>query len=77
MNNQDQPATRGSVQPVSSVCCPDWEPQTKILDAPIILQSVRSGGAYQYPGIPFRYCPWCGKQRSPNAKATNPDPTKP
>lgn len=40
--------------------CPDWAPQINIVNGPIILQSVRSGGAYKYPGKQFLFCPWCG-----------------
>lgn len=47
-------------------CCADWKPQTDLVNGPITLQSARSGGRYQYTGIPFRYCPWCGKSRSHN-----------
>lgn len=44
-------------------CCPDWKPQTDILNGPIVLQTVRSDFKYQYPGKPIAYCPWCGKKR--------------
>ncbi len=39
--------------------CEDWKPGTKAIDAPIVLQSIRSGGAYRYEGKPWKYCPWC------------------
>lgn len=42
-------------------CCADWAPQTELINGPIILQSIRSGGLYQYAGKPFVFCPWCGK----------------
>lgn len=41
--------------------CPDWAPNIKKVDGPIALQAVRSGGAYQYDGKPFKFCPWCGR----------------
>jgi len=41
-------------------CCADWPVQIEKVNGPIMLQSARSGGAWQYDGIPFRYCPWCG-----------------
>lgn len=42
--------------------CPDWAPQINIVNGPIMLQSVRSGGAYKYPGKQFVFCPWCGNR---------------
>jgi hypothetical protein len=42
--------------------CPDWEPQIAKINGPISLQSVRSGGAYQYDGKQFVFCPWCGSR---------------
>lgn len=42
--------------------CPDWEPGIRKIDGPIALQAVRTGGAYQYDGKPFRFCPWCGQR---------------
>lgn len=40
--------------------CVDWETQIRIVNAPIVLQSARSGGEYSYTGKLFSYCPWCG-----------------
>lgn len=46
---------------MASKCdCDDWAPQIDILNGPISLQTIRSGGTYRYSGKPFRYCPWCG-----------------
>lgn len=42
--------------------CSDWEPQIAKINGPISLQSVRSGGAYQYDGKQFIFCPWCGSR---------------
>lgn len=44
-------------------CCADWAPGIEAINGPIILQTHRSGGAYQYSGKAFRYCPWCGTDR--------------
>lgn len=44
-------------------CCSYWKNETEILNGPIILQTVRTGGRYQYPGTPFKFCPWCGTKR--------------
>lgn len=44
-------------------CCSDWKPQSDLINGPIILQSVRSGGRFRYQGKPFAYCPWCGTKR--------------
>ena len=41
--------------------CPDWKKGIDKINAPIILQSARSGGFWQYDGKTFEYCPWCGK----------------
>lgn len=42
--------------------CKDWEPGIEKINAYIGLQFARSGGATQYTGKPFEYCPWCGKK---------------
>lgn len=42
--------------------CPNWEPEIRKLNGPIVLQSVRSGGRYQYDGKSFTFCPWCGER---------------
>jgi hypothetical protein len=41
--------------------CPDWDKEIRIVNSAHVLQSVRSGGGYQYPGKQFKFCPWCGK----------------
>lgn len=52
--------------------CKDWENQIEILNGPIVLQTIRSGGAYQYQGKPFKYCPWCSSEltadKTPHSK---------
>lgn len=45
-------------------CCDDWPIQITKINGPIQLQAIRSGFKYQYDGIPFRFCPWCGKKRT-------------
>ena len=52
--------------PPQSECCADWIVNIQKVEAPMIFQSVRSGGRYQYDGVKFRYCPWCGKKRPQN-----------
>lgn len=42
--------------------CPEWPEGIKKINAPILLQSARSGYQWQYDGVPFRFCPWCGAQ---------------
>jgi hypothetical protein len=55
--------TPNQPEPVPPRCnCPDWATQIEILNGPIVLQSIRSGGAYQYPGKQFTHCPWCGNR---------------
>jgi len=41
--------------------CEKWEPGFKAVDDPIALQSIRSGGRYQFDqDYVFLFCPWCG-----------------
>lgn len=40
--------------------CVEWRENLPKINGPIMLQSARSGGAYQHSGVPFRFCPWCG-----------------
>jgi len=42
--------------------CEDWIPECEKINAPIQLQSARSGFRWQYDGKPFKFCPWCGKK---------------
>ncbi len=45
--------------------CEKFETGMKAINGPITLQSVRSGGKYQFnQEYVFRFCPWCGKQLS-------------
>lgn len=46
------------------VCCNMWKPGMEAINGPIITQTVRSGGAYQFDQK-YRviYCPWCGAKR--------------
>lgn len=46
----------------------------KKINGPIVLQSVRSGGAYQYDGKPFVFCPWCGKRVIVTEQTVRPRP---
>ena len=47
---------------MSECSCPDWKPQIEKVNAPIQLQSVRSGFRWKYDGKPFKFCPWCGHE---------------
>jgi hypothetical protein len=38
--------------------CPDWSENFEKLNAPIVIQQIRTG--VRYTGEPIRYCPWCG-----------------
>lgn len=40
--------------------CEGWRQNIEKLNAPLLRESARSGGAVQYDGAPFRFCPWCG-----------------
>ena len=43
------------------IWCPDWAPQIEKVNAPIILQQLRTGRS-DYDGKPFKFCPWCGHE---------------
>lgn len=60
-----------------SCLCQDFETQVEIVNGPIVLQTIRSGGAYKYPGKPFKFCPWCGDELfdlATNPKVERPEP---
>lgn len=43
--------------------CPDWEPNTKILNAYVQMGVIHGMGDYKARnGKPFVYCPWCGEK---------------
>ena len=43
--------------------CDKWEDGIKAVNGPIHLQSMRSGGGYQFDQkFTFNYCPWCGEK---------------
>ena len=43
--------------------CDKFEAGLKAINGPIHLQSVRSGGKYQFDKeYVFKFCPWCGCQ---------------
>jgi len=52
-------ATEPLIKPRGCTCA-DWPVQIEKVNAPIVLQSARSGFRWQYDGKPFAYCPWCG-----------------
>jgi hypothetical protein len=56
-------------------CCPDWKPNIEKLEGPIMMQAARSGFMWQYDGLQFRYCHWCGQPRPSPAKVHS-QPTK-
>ena len=67
---------QATLPPVSLLdCCPDWPVQIEKVNGPIVLQSLRAGRDL-YDGIPFRYCPWCGKKRPEQEKQSNSDLTR-
>jgi len=41
--------------------CEEWRVNLPKINGPVQLQTIRSGFRYQFDGVPFRYCPWCGK----------------
>ena len=47
-------------------CCVDWEPETKKLNAPLILAQARNPHLTATPELEFKpwfFCPWCGCNR--------------
>ena len=61
-----------------SDCCADFNPGMEAINGPIVLQSIRSGGKYQYPFKPIVFCPWCGKKiNRETAESTISSPVKP
>ena len=42
--------------------CKDWLPNIQKINAPIVLQTLRSGGNYVFDGEPWSFCPWCGEE---------------
>jgi ribosomal protein S27AE len=38
--------------------CKDWDENLPKINAPLVLQQVRTG--VRYEGKPFQFCPWCG-----------------
>ena len=47
------------------IWCPDWKPQSDIVDGFIRTAAMRAGQPNLYAkagGIPFRFCPWCGHE---------------
>ncbi len=49
-------------------CCELWKKGIDIINRYIEIQFVRTGK--QYSGIPFYYCPWCGKSRGNLSNST-------
>lgn len=41
--------------------CKEWGENIGKVNAPLMLQSARSGYRVHYDGVRFRYCPWCGE----------------
>jgi hypothetical protein len=39
--------------------CDDWDENIALVNAPVQLQYIRTGHAYE--GKRFTHCPWCGK----------------
>jgi hypothetical protein len=57
--------TTACAQTVPMECCNDWRAGIPLINGPIALQTIRSGGRYQYRLKPFAFCPWCGAKRPP------------
>lgn len=62
-NPEEMEVTPQSLPNKDFECCSDWAVQIDILNSPIVMQTVRSGFKWQYPGKKFAYCPWCGTKR--------------
>jgi hypothetical protein len=53
---------------VSECSCADWLENLPKVNAPIMLQAARNPHHGGYTGMPFRFCPWCGKGLIDEAK---------
>ena len=44
--------------------CAEFAPNIQLVDAPRLFASARQAhdGSWDYRGVPFRFCPWCGKR---------------
>ncbi|HEV2178392.1 MAG TPA: hypothetical protein VGU20_30955 [Stellaceae bacterium] len=45
---------------MSDCVCRAWVENLPKINGPIVLQQIRSGGAFKFDAEPFRFCPWCG-----------------
>lgn len=41
--------------------CKEWAENMPKVEAPRVFAAARNPGTGDYDGVPFRYCPWCGK----------------
>ena len=55
--------------------CKDWKLNIDKINAPITLLTLRFGGQYQFDGVPFHYCPWCGKELQDERESEKQNPT--
>lgn len=53
-------------------CCAEWTANITKVNAPFLLAAARNPGL-EYDGVPFRFCPWCGKIRQCCERDTNKD----
>lgn len=59
----------GSSKSLSECSCELWKINIERINAPIILQQIRSGTSFQCDQ--FQYCPWCGKGLTGSKAAGN------
>jgi len=58
--------------------CKEWEPNIKIINGMIGMQSVMAWGNKKgYTGKPFQFCPWCGRKLVKEQDETENKPAKP
>lgn len=47
---------------MSACSCDEWAPNIEKVNAPLMLMHARNPHqGNMYRGVPFRYCPWCGR----------------
>lgn len=46
---------------INRLCkCAEWEPNVSKINSVLSLHTVRTG--WQYDGVRFKFCPWCGSE---------------
>jgi hypothetical protein len=52
--------------------CKDWKECVPQINNAIVMWAMRSYGS-KYKGVPFKLCPWCGRDLTEDAKKDEPN----